>query len=156
LLKINKTLNEIPGINARIFVGQAKKTSQKGEETGLSQREQREIIQEFSLGKINVLAASSIGEEGLDICEVSDVIFYEPIPSEIRTIQRRGRTARLMPGKLTILITKATRDETYYWAAFQKEKKMHRAIESLQKDFDNKSLSKERKKEEEDKQEKLF
>ena len=164
LLKISKTLNEIPGINARMFVGQAMKTNKKGEQTGLSQREQREILQEFSLGKINVLCASSIGEEGLDIIEVSHVIFYEPIPSEIRSIQRRGRTARLSPGKLITLITKKTRDEAYYWSAFNKEKKMHKAISDIQNGF-NKTDKKEESDEEnedgldeeiKDEQEKLF
>lgn len=149
LVKIAKTMNEINGINARVFVGQAVKGEGK-EKTGLSQREQKEIIGEFSLGKINILCASQIGEEGLDIPEVNAVIFYEPIPSEIRSIQRRGRTARLIKGKLITLVTKATRDEAYYWAAFNKEKKMASAVESLQKDFDKKELKIE------DNQEKLF
>lgn len=152
LLRISKTLNEIQGINARIFVGQAKKTNEKGESTGLSQKEQREILEDFGLGKINVLVSSSIGEEGLDIPEVNSVIFYEPVPSEIRKIQRAGRTARLMEGKLIMLITKATRDEAYYWAAFNKEKKMYKAIDEIQKDFNDK----ENLKETEDKPEKLF
>jgi len=153
LLKISKTLNEIPNINARMFVGQAMKTNKKGEQTGLSQREQREILQEFTLGKINVLCATSIGEEGLDIIEVSHVIFYEPVPSEIRAIQRRGRTARLKPGKQLILITKKTRDEAYYWSAFNKEKKMHKAISDIQNGFNktDKDIN-----ENDDKQEKLF
>ena len=138
LVKIAKTLNELSGINARVFVGQAKKTTDKGESTGLTQKEQGEIIREFSAGKINVLCASSIGEEGLDIPEVNAVIFYEPIPSEIRSIQRRGRTARLIKGKLIMLITKKTRDEAYYWSAFNKEKKMHKAIDSLKEEFENK------------------
>ncbi len=83
-------------------------------------------------GEINVLVATSIGEEGLDIAEVSVVIFYEPIPSEIRKIQRTGRTARLAPGKLFILVTKDTRDVAYHYAAHAKEKKMHRTIEGIQ------------------------
>jgi len=140
LVKICKTLNEIQGVNARVFVGQAKKGT--GEDaTGLSQREQREMINDFTLGKINILCASSIGEEGLDIPEVSAVIFYEPIPSAIRQIQRRGRTARLKPGKLIILMLKKTMDEAYYWAAFHKEKKMYASLdnvkEKLDKEFNN-------------------
>ena len=134
--KICKTLNEIKGINARVFVGQAKKQS-KGEITGLSQKEQQEIIRDFSLGKINVLVSTSIGEEGLDIPEVSAVVFYEPIPSAIRQIQRRGRTARLQPGKLIILMNKGTRDESYYWAAFHKERKMYKAIQDINEEFKN-------------------
>jgi ERCC4-related helicase len=133
--KIAKTLNEIKGVNARVFVGQAKKSSKGKEDTGLSQKEQQEIIHEFSLGSINVLVATSIGEEGLDIPEVNAVIFYEPVPSEIRKIQRAGRTARLMEGKLIILMTQKTRDESYYWAAFNKEKKMKKAVESIKQDF---------------------
>jgi Fanconi anemia group M protein len=139
--KICKTLNEINNIHARVFVGQLKKG-----ETGLSQKEQREVIQDFSRGKINVLVSTSIGEEGLDIPEVSAVIFYEPIPSAIRQIQRRGRTARLKPGKLLVLMLKGTRDEAYYWAAFNKEKKMHSAINSIKKELESGENKKEIKK----------
>ena len=57
-------------INAQIFVGQLKK-----KETGLSQKEQKKTIEDFSEGKINVLCATSIGEEGLDIPEVNFVDF---------------------------------------------------------------------------------
>ena len=135
LVKICKTLNELQGVNARVFVGQAKKGT--GEDaTGLSQKEQREMISDFTLGKINVLCASSIGEEGLDIPEVSAVIFYEPIPSAIRQIQRRGRTARLKPGKLIVLMIKKTLDEAYYWSAFNKEKKMYKSLDSLKEELD--------------------
>ena len=139
--KICRELSLIPGVNARVFVGQAKKGDGKNM-TGLNQKEQQEIIREFSSGGINVLAATQIGEEGLDIPEVNTVIFYEPIPSAIRQIQRRGRTARLEKGKLIILITKKTRDESYYWAAFHKEKKMHKAIDSIKQDFENNLNSK--------------
>jgi Fanconi anemia group M protein len=135
--KIAKTLNELKGVNAKVFVGQGKKSTGKGEETGLSQKEQQQLITEFSRGKINVLAATSIAEEGLDIPELDVVIFYEPIPSAIRKIQRAGRTARLMPGKLIMLMIKGTRDEAYHWSAFQKEKRMYKAIDSIQEDLNN-------------------
>ncbi len=138
--KICKTLNEILGINAKIFVGQAKKQNKEGL-TGLSQKEQQEIIREFSQGKINILVATQIAEEGLDIPEVNAVIFYEPIPSAIRSIQRRGRTARLMPGKLITLVTKATRDEAYYWSAFHKEKKMYRALDTIKQEFNQEKIN---------------
>ncbi len=138
--KICKELNSLPGIVAKVFVGQAKKGEGKNE-TGLSQKEQQEVIRDFSLGKINILVATQIGEEGLDIPEVNAVIFYEPIPSAIRQIQRRGRTARLIPGKLIILLTKATRDESYYWAAFHKEKRMHKAIDSIKQDMEASRLN---------------
>ncbi|MBU1135898.1 MAG: DEAD/DEAH box helicase family protein [Nanoarchaeota archaeon] len=132
--KICKELNQIQNINARVFVGQAKKIRKK-ETTGMNQKEQQQLIKEFSLGIINVIASTSIGEEGLDIPEVNMVIFYEPIPSAIRQIQRRGRTARLQKGELIILVTKNTRDEAYYWSAFNKEKKMHKILNTIKEEL---------------------
>ena len=87
---IVEKINEIGGVKARVFVGQLKKKNM-----GLNQKEQQEIIKEFGRGEINVMVSTSIGEEGLDIPEVSHVIFYEPVPSGIRLIQRRGRTGGL-------------------------------------------------------------
>jgi len=127
---ISKKINEIEGIKSKMFIGQAKK---EGE--GLNQKQQKKIIEEFSEGKINVLCATCIAEEGLDIPEVNIVIFYEPIPSAIRTIQRAGRTARLMKGKLIMLITKKTRDETFFYVSKSREKKMRTAIESIKEDL---------------------
>ena len=141
--RICKNLNELGkeiGIKARVFVGQLKKG-----DTGLSQKEQQAVLNDFRLGLVNVLCATSIGEEGLDIPEVNAVIFYEPIPSAIRQIQRRGRTARLMPGKLIILMTKKTLDESYYWAAFHKERKMYGVLDTMQKQFNHQSEKKKQK-----------
>ena len=134
---ISEELNKIPEIKADNFVGQAIKNHEKGKTTGLKQKEQREMIEKFKSGKINVLVATSIAEEGLDIPEVNEVIFYEPIPSAIRKIQRAGRTARLSKGALKILITKKTLDETFHYVAHHKEKRMHKAIDEIKKNFDN-------------------
>ena len=133
---ISKKLNEIQGIKSKVFVGQAKKTNQAGD-TGLSQKEQKKIIEEFSSGEINILCATSIGEEGLDIPEVNAVIFYESVPSAIRKIQRSGRTARLISGKLIMLIAKGTRDETFYYIANAREKKMHKTIQDIKEEISN-------------------
>ncbi len=129
---ICKTMNRIDKVNARVFVGQARK-----EEGGLTQREQQAIIEEFKRGSVNILVATSIGEEGLDLPEVNCVIFYEPVPSAIRKIQRTGRTARLMPGKLIILMTRKTHDEAYHWAAIAKERKMHSVLNNINEHLKN-------------------
>jgi ERCC4-related helicase len=128
--KISKELNSLENVSAKVFVGQAKKPG-----SGLSQKEQQQLIREFSNGEFNVLCATSIGEEGLDIPEVNAVIFYEPVPSAIRKIQRTGRTARLMPGELIMLITKDTRDEIFHWASISKEKRMHKALKEIKQDL---------------------
>ncbi|UZE93761.1 MAG: DEAD/DEAH box helicase family protein [Candidatus Pacearchaeota archaeon] len=138
--KISQIL-ESQRIKSKVFIGQAKRKT-----NGLTQIEQQAILREFKQGKINILVSTSIGEEGLDIPEVDLVIFYEPIPSAIRKIQRTGRTARLKPGKLIILMTKGTRDESYHWAAYHKEKKMYEALEDMRKDFEDNIKEKEQKK----------
>jgi len=132
-ITIQEKLEKIKGINAEVFVGQAKKNG-----LGMSQKEQREIIERFTQKKINVLCATCIAEEGLDIPEVNAVIFYEPVSSAIRTIQRAGRTARLNRGKLIILVTKNTRDEAYFYASRSREKRMGKAIEEIKKELKDK------------------
>ncbi len=125
--KINEYLSKA-GISNRIFVGQAKKRN-----LGLSQKEQKEIIEEFKSGLLNILVSTSVGEEGLDLPEVDAVIFYEPVPSAIRKIQRAGRTARTKEGKVIVLMAEKTRDESYYWAAWHKEKKIYHIINDIDK-----------------------
>ena len=125
-LDVETALNKIPGVRARLFVGQAKKG-----ETGSTQKEQKKIIEDFTSGIFNILVATSVAEEGLDIPKVDLVIFYEPVPSAIRHIQRRGRTGRLEKGKVLILMSQETRDEGYRWSAHHKEKKMHRILLGL-------------------------
>ncbi|MCX6747028.1 MAG: DEAD/DEAH box helicase [Candidatus Pacearchaeota archaeon] len=132
---LSKRINEIGGIKSKIFIGQAKK---EGE--GLNQKQQKKIIEEFSDGKIDILCATCIAEEGLDIPEVNIVVFYEPVPSAIRAIQRAGRTARLMKGKLIMLITKRTRDEAFFYVSKSREKKMKTAIQNIQEDMANGNL----------------
>ena len=140
---IAKTLNQFPEVNASIFIGQAKTTTSKNTKhsQGFSQKEQKQVIEDFKQGKINILCATSIGEEGLDIPEVNAVIFYEPIPSAIRKIQRAGRTARLSPGKLVILVTKDTRDIAHYYASAAREKKMHQTLDIIKKEMKEKITS---------------
>jgi ERCC4-related helicase len=101
------------GIRAGFLIG-------KAGETGLKQKKQIQTIQNFREGEFDVLIATRVGEEGLDIAEVNHVIFYDNVPSSIRYIQRRGRTGRKDAGKLIVLIAKDTIDETYYWIGKRK------------------------------------
>ncbi|MHA1328417.1 MAG: helicase-related protein, partial [Promethearchaeota archaeon] len=103
------------------FVGQATKNN---EDKGLTQNMQLKILNGFKSGKYNVLISTNVGEEGLDIAECDIVIFYDVLTSEIRYIQRKGRTARQRPGKVFILYSKNTRDEVYLKILDNKTKKM--------------------------------
>src|SRR5438552_18540249 len=110
------------------FVGQASRNS---EDLGLSQNEQMQILEDFRDGKHNVLVTTSIGEEGLHVPDVDHVIFYEAAPSEIRMIQRRGRTGRTRQGKTTDLKPEGTIDEAYDWTSKRKEARMHRYLTTV-------------------------
>jgi len=114
-------------IRASRFVGQAKRQG----DTGMSQEEQSRILESFRDGELDILVATSIAEEGLDIPEVDLVIFYEPIPSEIRYIQRRGRTGRKTAGSVIILAAKETIDERHLDASKRRYQKMKQALSSL-------------------------
>jgi len=114
-------------IKAARFVGQAKREF----DIGMSQEEQSAVLESFRNGEFDVLVATSIAEEGLDIPEVDLVVFYEPIPSEIRYIQRRGRTGRKSAGCVIILAAKDTIDERYLYASKRRMKKMKQILSSI-------------------------
>lgn len=124
--KLVKELNQIENVKAEIFVGQAKKNG-----TGMTQKEQIQMLERFRSNEFNTIVMTSVGELGLDIPSVEEVIFYEPVPSAIRQIQRKGRTARHDKGKVRILVTKNTIDEAYKWTAFHKEKRMYKLLNDL-------------------------
>jgi ERCC4-related helicase len=113
------------GYRAALFVGKAEG---KGGPR-MTQEEQMRVLRAFREGAYNVLVATSIGEEGLDIPECGLVIFYEPAVSGIRYIQRRGRTGRRLPGKVVILVTEGTVDEYYFREGYRRARRMERILE---------------------------
>ncbi|WP_135606685.1 DEAD/DEAH box helicase [Methanococcoides sp. NM1] len=125
---VTNALSEMEGIRPIKFVGQSSKFRDKG----LTQKQQVEIIEKFKAGEYNVLVATSVAEEGLDIPATDLVLFYEPVPSEIRSIQRKGRTGRKHEGRVVVLVTKGTRDEAYYWSCTHKERRMQSNMQQWQ------------------------
>lgn len=114
-------------INPVRFVGQ----SDKKNDPGMSQTEQKETLDAFRNGEYNVLVSTSVAEEGIDIPAVDLVLFYEPVPNAIRAVQRRGRTGRQTEGRVVILIAKDTGDETSYYVSKRREKKMKDQLKKL-------------------------
>ncbi|MDO9097154.1 MAG: DEAD/DEAH box helicase [Candidatus Methanoperedens sp.] len=124
---VANALKEVPGIKPVRFVGQASRYK----DTGLTQKQQVEIIQKFKDGEYNTLVATSVAEEGLDIPATDLVVFFEPVPSEIRSIQRKGRTGRKHAGRVVVLMAKGSKDEAYHWSSNRKEKNMFRTMKNL-------------------------
>ena len=124
---VTQSLKEVDGVRPVRFVGQASKYK----DTGLTQKQQVEILNQFKSGEYNTLVATSVAEEGLDIPATDLVLFYEPVPSEIRSIQRKGRTGRRHAGKVIVLVAKGTKDEAYYWSSRRKEQNMNTKMRQL-------------------------
>lgn len=106
--EIVKSVNSVEGIQARCFIGQGGGKADKttGAKTkGMTQQEQKRLVQDFFNGHFNVLVATCIAEEGLDIGEVDLIVNYDTHKSPIRMVQRMGRTARKRSGVVKTLLS---------------------------------------------------
>jgi ERCC4-related helicase len=123
-----QTVLEAEGWTVGRFVGQA---TRDADDRGMTQKEQAHVLDGFRAGRFPILVASSVAEEGLDVPDVDLVVFFESVPSEIRAIQRRGRTGRSSLGRVVLLLTRATRDVQYQAAEERREKSMKRIVRRL-------------------------
>lgn len=67
------------------------------------QNEQKEVISKFRTGKINLLIATTVAEEGLDIKECNIVIRYGLVTNEIAMVQVHSNTSNLLIFKLCFI-----------------------------------------------------
>ncbi|WP_231185959.1 DEAD/DEAH box helicase [Haladaptatus sp. DYF46] len=114
-------------LTARRFVGQGDKDGSDG----MTQKEQQETLDNFRAGEFEVLVSTSVAEEGLDVPEVDLVLFYEPVPTAVRSIQRKGRTGRQAQGQVVVLLAEDTRDEAYFWISKRREDEMEEELRKL-------------------------
>jgi Fanconi anemia group M protein len=113
--------------DTRRFVGQGDADGSDG----MTQNEQRETLEDFRSGEFEVLVSTSVAEEGLDVPEVDLVLFFEPVPTAIRSVQRKGRTGRQTEGKVVVLMAEDTRDEAYFWISRRREQEMEDELREL-------------------------
>ena len=107
--EIVKILNRhAPLLRVMQFVGQASKNGK-----GFSQKEQLEVIEKFQNGDFNVLVATSIGEEGLDIGDIDMILCFDSQSSPVRMLQRMGRTGRKRDGKIVVLLSEGKEQQKY-------------------------------------------
>ena len=126
-----QSILELQGWATGRFVGQA---TRDADDKGMNQKEQGRILSAFREGRFPILVASSVAEEGLDVPDVDLVVFFESVPSEIRAIQRRGRTGRSSLGRVTVLLTRETRDVQYQAAEVRREQSMRRIVRRLSRE----------------------
>ena len=113
--------------DTRRFVGQGDKEGSDG----MTQKEQGKTLDAFRTGEFEVLVSTSVAEEGLDVPEVDLVLFYEPVPTAIRSIQRKGRTGRQDEGRVIVLMAEDTRDEAFFWISRRREQEMEDELTEL-------------------------
>ncbi|PSQ38335.1 Hef nuclease [Halobacteriales archaeon SW_5_70_135] len=111
----------------RRFVGQGDRQGSDG----MTQRQQQDTLESFRQGEFEVLVSTSVAEEGLDVPEVDLVLFYEPVPTAIRSVQRKGRTGRQTEGRVVVLMAEDTRDEAYFWISRRREEEMEEELRAL-------------------------
>ncbi|MHA1301526.1 MAG: helicase-related protein [Candidatus Helarchaeota archaeon] len=99
----------------------------------MQQAIQREVLKEFKSGKYQILICTSVAEEGLDIAQCDLVVFYDCIPSGIRTVQRKGRTGRNRDGKLVYLYTEGTWEESFFYVSRKRILDIKKVVKIMEK-----------------------
>ncbi|XP_068101774.1 interferon-induced helicase C domain-containing protein 1 isoform X2 [Hyperolius riggenbachi] len=129
----NEKFKEVD-IRAHYLIG----AGNNSEFTAMTQNEQKKVIDKFKNGDLNLLVATSVAEEGLDIPECNIVIIYGRITNEIAMVQARGR-ARAENSKLVVVASNSSGAAERHSVNQFREDLMHKAIQKVQqmapKDF---------------------
>lgn len=91
------------------------------------------MMKRFRSGEINVIVATSIGEEGLDIGHVDLIISYDLMKSPLRTVQRFGRTGRKRAGRCLTLVMEGNEEAEYHRSEWEKNQSQKR-LQGLSKE----------------------
>ncbi|KAL5249553.1 hypothetical protein ACHWQZ_G018427 [Mnemiopsis leidyi] len=94
---------------------------------GLKQKKQLETVVEFKKGTFNVLVATCVGEEGLDIGMVDLIVCYDASASPTRLVQRMGRAARKRDGSIVVLLTEG-KEENIFKKSMTSKKSVSKAV----------------------------
>lgn len=97
----------------------------------MTQNEQKEVIQKFRQGALNLLISTSVAEEGLDIPDCNIVVRYGLMTNEISMVQARGR-ARAGDSCYSFLAKSGGRESRREMTNESLEDLMKRAIKYVQ------------------------
>ncbi|XP_010633800.1 probable ATP-dependent RNA helicase DHX58 isoform X3 [Fukomys damarensis] len=98
----------------------------------MTQRDQQEVIRKFQVGALNLLVATSVAEEGLDIAKCNVVVRYGLLTNEISMVQARGR-ARANQSVYSFVATEGSRELRRELTNEALEALMEQAVATVQK-----------------------
>ncbi|XP_036307465.1 probable ATP-dependent RNA helicase DHX58 isoform X2 [Pipistrellus kuhlii] len=114
-------------IRAELLIG-AGSSSQSAH---MTQKEQQEVIRKFRDGTLNLLMATSVAEEGLDIPQCNVIVRYGLLTNEISMVQARGR-ARADQSVYSFVATQGSRELRREQTNEVLEALMERAVAAVQ------------------------
>ncbi|XP_037666119.1 probable ATP-dependent RNA helicase DHX58 isoform X2 [Choloepus didactylus] len=115
-------------IRAQLLIG----AGSSRQSTHMTQREQQEVIRKFRTGTLNLVVATSVAEEGLDIPQCSVVVRYGLLTNDISMVQARGR-ARAGQSVYSFVATKGSRELRRELTNEALETLMEQAVATVQK-----------------------
>ncbi|UJR35445.1 hypothetical protein I4U23_028201 [Adineta vaga] len=118
-----------PLVKPMAFIGQA---SSHAAGQGINQKLQKKVVNDFRAGGYNVLVATSIGEEGLDIGSVDLIICFDALKSPIRLVQRMGRTGRARQGRIVLLMTEGKEERIFHEGEMQQKRILKLIVDGAQ------------------------
>ncbi|XP_055113205.1 ATP-dependent RNA helicase DHX58 isoform X3 [Symphalangus syndactylus] len=115
-------------IRAQLLIG----AGNSSQSTHMTQRDQQEVIWKFRNGTLNLLVATSVAEEGLDIPHCNVVVRYGLLTNEISMVQARGR-ARADQSVYSFVATEGSRELKRELINEALETLMEQAVAAVQK-----------------------
>nr|AYN78121.1 melanoma differentiation-associated protein 5 [Pimephales promelas] len=121
----NPKFDEV-GVSASYLIGGGDQSVVKP----MTAAEQKDVLQKFRKGEINLLIATTVAEEGLDIAECNVVIRYCLVTNEVAMIQARGR-GRAEDSSYTLVAEAGSGVEERESVNEYREKMMSKAIAKI-------------------------
>uniref|UniRef100_A0A8I3W4I2 RNA helicase n=1 Tax=Callithrix jacchus TaxID=9483 RepID=A0A8I3W4I2_CALJA len=115
-------------IRPQLLIG----SGNSSQRTHMTQKDQQEVIRKFRDGTLNLLVATSVAEEGLDIPQCNVVVRYGLLTNEISMVQARGR-ARAGESVYSFVATKGSRELQRELINEALETLMEQAVAAVQK-----------------------
>ncbi|XP_032423774.1 interferon-induced helicase C domain-containing protein 1 isoform X1 [Xiphophorus hellerii] len=116
------------GVKPSYFIGGGDQSDTKP----MTAAEQKDVLKRFKTGELNLLIATTVAEEGLDIKACNFVIRYGHVTNEIAMIQSQGR-GRAEDSTYTVVDVKNSGVAEKEYVNEYREKMMNKAIQKIKK-----------------------